>query len=97
MTSMTMNVAREACTVEACVHEFHDVDRGNPEDFAFHETATIGVDREWDVRVTRFANEREWSVDAQIRVALTAEEALAVADAIRLSAGMAYELNKEMF
>lgn len=96
MNSMTINSAREVCTVEACIHDFHEVDLSDPEDRAFHEASPIVVVgsllERVDVRVTRFDNERHWSVDAEVKKVMTVEEALA--DALRLQAGVAAKLTE---
>ncbi|WP_158862011.1 hypothetical protein [Leifsonia sp. AG29] len=103
MTTIAAHHTREECLESACIHNFHEVDRSDPEDRAFHETAAIEASEAdgryptYRVRVTKFENEDRWYVEADVRVApLSAEDALSLADAIRLQAGVAYELTEEM-
>lgn len=95
MTSIASNPSIEECTDPACIHSTHEIDRDDPEDRAFHETAGIEgpTFRVW---VTRFDNELAWSVEAEAQAALRAEDALAYADAIRLQAGVANALTEEI-
>jgi hypothetical protein len=103
MSIITNTTNIEECVEQACIHPAHEVSRGDAEDQAFHETAAIEAGevayegrRAYTVRVTRFDNEDQWYVDAEVRNALSAADALALADAIRLQAGVANSLTEEM-
>ena len=103
MTIIAINTTRVECLDRGCIHAFHDVDIKDPEDIAFHETDVVdsvetvhGTHPGYSVRVSRFDNEDEWRVDVEVRKSLSAPEALALADAIRLQAGVANALTEGM-
>ena len=103
MTIIATNTTRAECLDRGCIHDSHEVDWNDPEDFAFHEGLALdsvetvyGDHPAYRVGVTRFDNEDEWRLDIDVRKPLTALEALALTDAIRLQAGVANTLTEEM-